>query len=164
MIAWLCCFAPFEKPRYAICVMVQGGHHGGSVAGPVAAHILEQVISMDQGNYNVELTSLAPAHNPNPFNKIEALIDYKDAKNITINNEEEGADTHDPGAKVEMGGNGASPDIRAEADARGKVQKGKMAATPKPVDNRSFLQKFFGVKSSAPNPPRPAGPPSRGAH
>ena len=49
MIAWYCCFAPFEKPRYAICTMVQVGEHGGhggTVAAPIAAHILEQIVAM----------------------------------------------------------------------------------------------------------------------
>ena len=36
-IAWFCCFAPFEHPRYAICTMVENGEHGGSVAAPTAA-------------------------------------------------------------------------------------------------------------------------------
>ena len=69
MIAWFCCFAPYDKPRYVVCAMVQGGHHGGGVAGPIAQHILEQVFAMERGNYNVELTSLEPAHNPKPFRK-----------------------------------------------------------------------------------------------
>jgi penicillin-binding protein 2 len=159
MIAWFCCFAPFEKPRYAICVMVQGGHHGGSVAAPIAQFILERTIAMEQGNYNVELTKLEPARGANPFGKIEALTDYKDAKNVTVTPEqEEGADTHDASAsRVQMGGNGAQPDIRAEADAGGRVRGGRPVPTPRPADNRSFLQKFFGIKPSAPNPPRPGG-------
>ena len=166
MIAWFCCFAPFEKPRYAICVMVQGGHHGGGVAAPVAQYILERVIGLEQGSYNVELTKLEPAWNPNPFNKIEALTDYKNAGNVAITAEpEEGADTHgSSSSKVQMGGGGAHPDIRAEADARGRVQKGGGAPPPRPVDNRSFFQKFFGIKPAAPNTPRPSGPTSRGGH
>jgi len=165
MIAWFCCFAPFEKPRYAICAMVQGGHHGGGVAAPVAAHILEQIVAMEQGNYNVEITKLEPAWNPNPFNKIEALTDYKNAGSFTINPEEEGADAHGSSAsKVQMGGGSAQPDIRADADARGRVQGKRGAPTPPTTDNRNFFQKFFGIKSSAPNTPRPSGPSSRGAH
>ncbi len=112
------------------------------------------------------MAKLEPASNPHPFEKIEALTDYKNAGPVTITPEaeEEGADTHGSGAKAEMGANGAAPDMRADADARGRVQQGRTAPTPRPVDNRSFLQKFFGVKPSAPNPPRPAGPPARGAH
>lgn len=167
MIAWLCCFAPFEHPRYVVAVMVQGGHHGGGVAGPVAGHILEQIFAMEQGSLNVELTKLEPAHSSHPFDKIEALADYKDAK-ISLNPEqqpEEGADTHDPGAKVEMGAGGATPDIRAAADARGTVKQGGARPTPRPVDTRNFFQRFFGAKQSSPsNTPRPAGPNSRPGH
>ena len=167
MIAWFCCFAPFEKPRYAVCAMVQGGHHGGGVAAPIAQHILEQVFAMEQGNYDPGLAPLTPAHNPNPFQKIEALTDYKNATNLNITAEpEEGADTHaTSSSKVQMGAGGAAPDIRAEADARGKVQQGGFQKPVKPADNRSFFQKFFGIKSSAPPAPKPAtGPPPRGGH
>ncbi|HSI13565.1 MAG TPA: penicillin-binding protein 2 [Chthoniobacter sp.] len=170
MIAWFCCFAPYDKPRYAICVMVQGGHHGGGVAGPIAQFILERTIGVEQGTYKVDLARLEPARGKDPFAKIEALTDYKDADKVNLNPEksepEEGADTHGSSQSgVQMGGNGAAPEIRAEADARGKVQKGKAAATPKPADNRSFLQKFFGIKQpSAPNPPRPQGQPGPKTH
>jgi penicillin-binding protein 2 len=169
MIAWFCCFAPYDKPRYAICAMVQGGHHGGGVAAPIAQHILEQVIAMEQGNLNVELTKLTPASNPNPFQKIEALTDYKDAKNFVINpeknEEEEGADSHGAtNSKVQMGGNGAAPDIREGADAAGKVQ-GRGKPTPRPVDKPNFFQRFFlGAKPSTATTPRPSGPPSHGTH
>jgi hypothetical protein len=56
---------------------------------------------------------------------------------------------------------GAMPDIRAAADARGKM-RGR--AEPVPVaEKRNFLQRFFGAKPSAPNPPppKPVGPPRR---
>jgi penicillin-binding protein 2 len=166
MIAWFCCFAPFEKPRYAICVMVQGGHHGGSVAAPIAQFILERTIAVEQGNYKVDLTRLEPARGKDPFGKIEALTDYKDADKINVTAEpEEGADTHGSGqSNVQMGGSGASPDIRADADARGKVQKGKPVATPVVPQKQNFFQKFFGIKPSAPNPPRPQGQPGQKAH
>ena len=39
-VAWFACFAPFENPKYVVAVMVQGGEHSGSVAGPVATRIL----------------------------------------------------------------------------------------------------------------------------
>src|SRR6202022_857841 len=39
-IAWFACFAPYDHPRYVVAVMVQGGEHGGSVAGPIATRIL----------------------------------------------------------------------------------------------------------------------------
>jgi penicillin-binding protein 2 len=170
MIAWYCCFAPFEKPRYAICTMVQVGEkggHGGTVAAPIAAHILEQIVAMEQGTFNVELTKLAPAHSPNPFNQIVALTDYKNAGTYNITPDDEGTEHHGAaGARVDMGGGSAHPDIRADADARGRVQGAHGAPMPpRPVDNRNFFQKLFGPKPPAPNPPpRPSGSTSRGGH
>ena len=35
-VAWFACFAPFDHPKYVVVVMVQGGEHGGGVAGPIA--------------------------------------------------------------------------------------------------------------------------------
>lgn len=166
-IAWFCCFAPYEHPRYVICTMVQSGHHGGSVAAPIAQRILEQTIGMEQGSYQVPLAPLTPARNPNAFVGIETLAPYDKALSpeFTITPEEESADTHEASSsKVEMSNGTAKPDIRSEADARGRVPQGKTQPTPKPVEKQNFFQRFFGIKPSAPNPPRPAGPPTRGGH
>lgn len=38
--AWFICFAPYEKPKYAISVFVSEGEHGSTTAGPVARKIL----------------------------------------------------------------------------------------------------------------------------
>ena len=158
-IAWFCCFAPFEHPRYAICAMVQGGHHGGSVAAPIAAHILEQALALDQGNYKVEVAALTPARKKNPFEGIETLADYKGGA-VTINPEEDSADTHEASdAKVDMKRGDARPDIRAAADARGRVgQKSQKPPPPPPAETRNIFQRFFGAK---PAPPRavPVAPP-----
>jgi penicillin-binding protein 2 len=170
LIAWFTCFAPYEKPRYAMCVMVQAGEkggHGGTVAAPIAAHILEQFVAMEQGSYKVELTSLTPAHNPNPFQRLEALTDYKNAGtfNITPAADDEGAEAHGTSASnVQMGATGAAPDIRADADARGKVQQGKPQPALRPADNRNFFQKFFGAKPTSSSTPRPAAPSTHSGH
>jgi hypothetical protein len=138
--------------------MVQGGHHGGSVAAPIAAHILEQALSMDQGNLKVEVAALAPARKKNPFEGIETLADYKGGA-VTINPEEDSADTHElSDTKVDMKSGNARPDIRVSADARGKVaQKVQKPSAPQ-VDTRNFFQRMFGAK---PAPPRalPVAPP-----
>ena len=168
MIAWFCCFAPFDKPRYAICTMVEAGEHGGhggTIAAPIAAHILEQIVAMEQGTYEVELTKLQPARSANPFATITSFSDYKNAGTFNIASDDEGADHHErSGTQAQMGGGSASPNIRAEADARGRVQQGKAKPAPAPVvEKRNFFQRFLGIKPAAPAPaPRPAGPPQRG--
>ncbi len=167
-IAWFCCFAPFDKPRYAMCVMVQNGEHGGGVAAPVAAHILEQCLAMDQGTYKPDLVRLTPARNPNPFATIEALPDYKDTQKVTVNVEEDSASSHEPStASVDLKTGKAKPDIRASADERGKVKgttknttPGSAAPPPPPEQKRGLFDTIFGRKP-APSPKTQPGPPLR---
>ena len=153
-IAWFCCFAPYDKPKYVVVAMVQGGKHGGSVAGPVASHVLEQVLAMDQGNYNVQLASLKPASNPKPFEEIAALPDYSSSTPALVAAGDESApENHASGAEPEMGGDGAAPDIKADADAQGNVHTAvQKAALRKPVapqpDRRSLLERIFHPRSS----------------
>jgi penicillin-binding protein 2 len=44
--AWFACYAPANKPRYAVVVMVEQGGHGGSVAEPAARQILSKLFSV----------------------------------------------------------------------------------------------------------------------
>ena len=39
--AWFVGFAPYVKPQFAVCVFVQGGKSGGSVAAPIMRKIVE---------------------------------------------------------------------------------------------------------------------------
>lgn len=42
--AWFICFAPYEDPKYAICVFVEHGASGGRVAAPLARKIMEELL------------------------------------------------------------------------------------------------------------------------
>lgn len=44
-LAWFVGFAPSNKPRVAICVMVEGGTSGGSVAAPLASEIMTAALN-----------------------------------------------------------------------------------------------------------------------
>jgi len=58
---WFYCFAPYEKPRYVVCVMVEGGVWGGATNGPLVHDILDQIFQMEKTGKNPELTYLTPA-------------------------------------------------------------------------------------------------------
>jgi penicillin-binding protein 2 len=167
-IAWFACFAPYDHPKYVVIAMVQGGKHGGSVAGPVAAHILSQVLAMDQGSYKVQLAALKPADNPHPFDEIAALPDYTDkAPALVSDNDESAPDDKTAGAEPEMGGGAAAPDIKADADAQGSVkaavQQAALKKNTKPQpDNRSILQRIFHSQQS--NQSNPSQPSARRPH
>ena len=132
-IAWFCCFAPYDHPKYVIAVMVEGGAHGGSVAGPVAAHILEQCLAMDEGKLKVELKPLAPAHNDHPFAQFASLAPYGNEMGITPVSDDPSDSTHEvPAEGIQMDQGNASPDIKTEADDQGRVAR-KSARKAVPV-------------------------------
>lgn len=44
--SWFACFAPVDNPRIAIAVIVEHGGHGGAVAAPLAAGVLEKYFQL----------------------------------------------------------------------------------------------------------------------
>jgi penicillin-binding protein 2 len=158
--AWFCCFAPYDHPKYVVAVMVQGGEHGGSVAGPIATRILQRTLAMDEGNFTPQLAWLAPAHHPNPFQMIPA-VDYKDAGPNVGGDDEEKGDNSTPPSDSQMANAGSDPDVEPEADARGKVNQPRIAravpvqAPAPPPRPRNFLERLFGPK---PRPQQPQQP------
>src|SRR5438309_11147016 len=148
-IAWFCCFAPYENPKYVVVVMVQGGEHGGSVAGPIATRILERTLVMDEGNFDMQVAWTAPAHHANPFAMFK---DVSYAGGNLGGNDEESADASS--ADVQMASDNASPDVEQEPDAQGKVKGARVAravpaAAPRPLN---FFERLFGAKRPAPQP------------
>ncbi len=162
-IAWFACFAPYENPKLAIAVMVQGGAHGGSVAAPIATRILERALAMEEGRFDPQLAWLAPANKPNPFAMIEAIT-FKDSGPNVPGTDEEKLEESD-NANVQMAAADGEPDVEPEADARGKIipraqrvaRAQPLAPAPPPQKRPNFFQRLFGAR---PAPP-PAPPPVR---
>jgi len=156
-IAWFACFAPFDRPKYVVAVMVQGGEHGGGVAGPVATRIMERTLALDEGKFDMPVAWLAPAHKPNPFQIIKS-VDYHGAGG-NLGSDEENADASQ-NADAQMANAGAAPDVEPEADAQGTVRRARLPrAVPvaAPARPRNFFERLFGVR----RPPPPTPPPAR---
>src|SRR5438270_1011179 len=145
-VAWFVCFAPFDHPKYVVAVMVQGASgHGGEVAGPIATRILERTLAMDEGNFDMQVAWLAPAHKANPLQLIKA-VSYT-GSNVG-SEDEEGADTSQS-ADVQMASDNASPDVEPEADAQGKVSRARTARAASPPQQQrplNFFERLFGVR------------------
>jgi len=169
-IAWFACFAPFDHPKYVVVAMVQGGKHGGSVAGPIAQHILDQVLAMDQGKYTVQLAALKPADNPHPFNEIAALPDYTDkTPALVAENDESAPSDKVQGDEPQMSHGAAEPDIRSGSDAEGNVKAAvRRASIQKPVvsqpDRRNIFERFFHPSQSNQPTKSQASPAPRRPH
>lgn len=116
---WFLCFAPYDQPKYALCVLVEGAKSGGGVAAPLGAKIMEEIFAMDAGK-EIKLTALAPA--PGNFQHITS-IDFNNTTPSTY-----GVDIDSGDAPIESSSqennseNHATPDIREEADAQGRVK------------------------------------------
>lgn len=164
-IAWFCCFAPFDHPKYVVAVMVQGGEHGGGVAGPIANRILQRTLAMDEGKFEPQLAWLAPAHKPDAFAMIKA-VKYKDSAIPEPGADEENANNNGAQAteNADMANPGDAPDVEPEADDRGRVQnaprtrrvlRAQPIATPAPQRPRNFFERMFNVhpRPAAPTPP-----------
>jgi len=157
-IAWFVCWAPFENPKYTIAVMVQGGEHGGSVAGPIAQRILERSLALDEGKFDMQVAWLTPAHKANPFQMIKDVT-YHDKGGNLGGEDEENADASQS-ADVQMAGAGAAPDVEPEADSQGQVRRrgavpvarAVPTAMPRP---RNFFQRLFGPRRQPTPPPQP---------
>ena len=143
---WFVSFAPYEKPRYVVCVLVQGGKSGGSVAAPIAAKILEQIFAMEKGQ-EVKLEFLPPA--AGHFNQVAGVDFSKDqptqfgADNTAPTDIPSQSDQ--PGGESGNGTTAAKPDISDDADSR---------ANNRQKQQPNGLQKFFnflgGGRSAAP--------------
>ncbi len=160
---WFICFAPYEEPKFAITVFVQGAKSGGGVSAPIAQRILEESLALEKG-FEVSIVPLTPAEGS--FAPIE-MVDYKQsavpaaiAGQLTDDDQERpdhnDAPPEPPKKKTKQ--IAAKPDIRADADARGKVSKAQPVQPA--AEKRNIFQRFFGGKSSPPKPapqPKPGG-------
>jgi penicillin-binding protein 2 len=135
---WFICFAPYDKPRYVVCIFVQGGKSGGGVAAPIAQKILEQIFAMENGQ-EVKLQALAPA--PGSFQQITGIDFTKDfptafgSDTTTVPDApaEDNDDHASPETKPGTATATAKPDISDDADAHPENK-------PRP---QGGLQKFF---------------------
>jgi penicillin-binding protein 2 len=57
---WFTGFAPYDEPRYAIVVMVEGGTSGGSTSAPIVGEILKEVNAIEKGS-SIDMVYLNPA-------------------------------------------------------------------------------------------------------
>jgi len=137
---WFIAFVPYEHPKYAIAVLVQGAKSGGGVAAPIAEKILEESLALDSGDKSKEpqLAFLEPA--VGNFNFVES-IDYNRDVPAAMGADEEApsVDSQSNSESQSTSNATARPNIREDADAGGRVQN----QPRKPSGLEKFF-KFFG--------------------
>lgn len=57
---WFMAFGPYDEPRYAICLMVEGGASGGATCAPIVGQIYKEIFALESSTQGYELTYLNP--------------------------------------------------------------------------------------------------------
>lgn len=134
---WFVAFAPYDEPKIALAVLVQGGKSGGGVAAPIASKIIQDVLALDHG-YDPELQPLDPAVGNYKavesvsFKDTSASAQYAAADEETSDHVPVAADAPHKASRSR-----AEPDIRPAADSR-QPARGQPTQTPR----RSFWDFF----------------------
>ncbi len=148
---WFLAFAPYDAPKYAICVIVQGAKSGGGVSAPVAAKILEDIFALDQGK-GPELAWLEPAKGN--FKFVESVdFDREIPSSTTIAADEETGRA--PSRRRPQENKPAAPNVREEADEGGKVRNRVL-----PARRPSGIEKFFNFLRGGNRERRQKAPPA----
>jgi penicillin-binding protein 2 len=133
---WFLAFAPYEAPKYAVCVIVQGAKSGGGVSAPIAAKILEDTFALDQGK-EFPLAWLDPAEGN--FSFVESVdFDREIPTSTTIAADDETSGSSAPSRRPAQESKPAAPNVREEADEGGRV-KNRVERARRP----SGIEKFF---------------------
>lgn len=69
--SWVISFAPYENPKYAVCVMVQNGGSGGAVCGPLVNLIYHGIFGPEKG---VKLPLKPQTEFAGNTDRIEAIV------------------------------------------------------------------------------------------
>jgi penicillin-binding protein 2 len=132
---WFISFAPYQDPEYVVVVFVQGAKSGGGVSAPIAAKILEDIFSLDkEGAEPFQMAALEPAKGN--FRFVESIDFGREIPAATTVGDDGETVTPDAGATgTQENTPAAAPNVRAEADDRGRVRNQQSKPNP--------LQKFF---------------------
>ncbi len=140
---WFTCFAPYNNPKFAICVMLQGGKSGGGCSAPVAQRILEQCLALEQG-YQVTIVPTKEVEgNFNPTEQVTFGNSPVLAQNLA--HDEDGDDGRQADARE-------SPPDRTARDIQEES---------KPKTTKKSPPKAIPVRPAAVVPPKPPEPERR---
>lgn len=65
--AWFAMYAPYDAPKYVVTCVIKEGGSGGSVAGPIAAKVMDACIKLGEGSLDHAVT---------PTSEITESIEY----------------------------------------------------------------------------------------
>lgn len=58
-MAWFSCYAPYDNPKFALCVCIEEGGSGSTTASPLAAQIMDAAIQSAAGTLEEDMSTIA---------------------------------------------------------------------------------------------------------
>lgn len=134
---WFISFAPYQNPKFAVCVLVQGGNSGGGCAAPVARRVLEQSLALENG-YEVAVEPLPEAEGSFDFIQQVTYADSGIPSEMLTGDEDGDVGAVSTAAAVETAEPQIrnAPTIRQEADRQGSQGVSNDQAVPRAVPVR----------------------------
>lgn len=129
--SWVVSFAPYDKPKYAVCILVQNGGSGGGVAGPLANLIYRGLFAQDEGMKLPLRPQTEFAGNDKRYEKEDMVLPDDILSTIEAMPPDDGerGDEADAGATESSADSGGpavpKPTITEEAEAEGQIPRAK---------------------------------------
>ena len=123
--AWFISFAPYDKPKLAVCVMVENGKAGGTVCAPIAKRIIDAIMSIEQFNFNPQVASVKESEGN--FDFVE-IVSFDDDLTEAFVGEDDGEDgtavaaTPAPDTGYAIRKARVIPTVKKAPDTRGSVK------------------------------------------
>tara|TARA_B110000196_G_scaffold320134_1_gene340698 strand:- start:2581 stop:4902 length:2322 start_codon:yes stop_codon:yes gene_type:complete len=123
--AWFISFAPYDKPKLAVCVMVENGKAGGTVCAPIAKRIIDGIMSVEQFNFNPKVASIKESEGN--FDFVE-LVSFDDDPTEAFVGDDDGEDgtavaaTPAPDTGYAIRQAQVIPTVKKAPDTRGSVK------------------------------------------
>jgi penicillin-binding protein 2 len=137
--AWTLAFAPFDEPRYAVCMLVENGKSGGAVCGPLVHLLLRGILAREEG-MRLPLHPLDPVvGNIDPIKEIALPEDVLAAIDVSQDDGETGDEASEAAAAAGIVPEDPSripppvaprPTITPEADEEGTVAPRRKTTSP----------------------------------
>jgi penicillin-binding protein 2 len=156
---WFISFAPYQNPKFAVCVLVQNGKSGGGCAAPVARRVLEQCLALENG-YEVPIVAMEPA--TGHFNHV-SQVQYADAgvPLVPVTDEDGDVGAGAPAAEAvdePASRPSATPNIRRKADSAGSAGSSSGQNVPQAVPVRRVgIFNRGGSQETKPSEPASSG-------
>ncbi len=124
--AWFIAYAPYKKPKLAVCIFVHNGYSGGRAASPIAKNIIDETMAMRKGK-QIKLERLPEAEGN--FDRILMVsFDGEGLKEYASDDADESVDVSgimpvQLTARKITKKRAPAPSIKRKADAEGSVEK-----------------------------------------